>query len=356
MMKKKFLPLFLLTALSLILSSCTGSLAANGFPQSTADQSNVFLADGQRVYSIRVSDGAMNWRFPSDKAGTGFYGAPQLTKDGQLIFGGFDKILYSVNPQTGVQNWTFTGSTDRYEASPLVTDTAIYAPSTDHKLYAVDMKGAKLWEFTTKNMLWARPATDGKQIYLSSMDHFLYALNMNGQKVWASDLGGALLGTPLIGPDNVIYIGSLNNELLAVNAANGSILWRFATTGGVWNSPAIQDKNLYFGDLKGTFYVLDRTTHQPVTSFQPDGPIVSTPLLETNPQHVVFGTENGSLIAVDYSGKQIWNTNPPINGKLYSTPIQVGDRIAVALTGAEQLLVFVDQDGKQVGTPFVPPK
>jgi outer membrane protein assembly factor BamB len=356
MMKKKFLPLLILAALSMLLSACSSSLAANGFPQSSADQGNVYVAYGQRVYAVRASDGAMVWRFPSDKAGTGFFGAPQLTKDGQLIFGGFDKILYSVNPQTGVQNWTFTGSTDRYEGSPLVTDQAIYAPSTDHKLYAVDLKGAKLWEFKTNNMLWSRPATDGKLIYLPSMDHFLYALDLSGQKVWASDLGGALLGTPLIGPDNVLYVGSLNNELLAVDATNGSILWRFATSGGVWGMPAIQGNNLYFGDMKGTFYVVDKTTHQPVTSFQPDGPIVATPLVETNPERVVFGTENGSLIAVDYSGKQIWNTNPPINGKLYSTPIQVGDRIAVAITGAEQLLVFVDQDGKQIGTPFVPPK
>lgn len=296
----------------------------------------------------------MVWRYPADKAGTGFFAAPKLTKDGQLIFGGFDKILYSLNAQTGAQNWSFTESADRYVAPVLVTDTAIYAPSTDHTLYALDLKGQKQWAFKTGNMLWAQPSTDGQTIYLPSMDHNLYALGLDGKQKWAADLGGALLGTPVESPDNILYLGTLNNEMVAVNAADGKILWKFTTSGGIWDGPALHDNNLFFGDMKGTFYVLDRNSHTPVASFQPDGPIVDTPLVGKD--RVMFGTEAGNLIAVDFNGKQLWSTNPGINGKLYSTPLLVGDRVYMAITQGDQLLVSVDQDGKAAGSPFIPPK
>jgi outer membrane protein assembly factor BamB len=356
MLKKHSSLLVILLALSFLLSACSGALAANGWPGLTADKTNIYVADAQRVYAVRASDNTMVWRFPSDKAGVGFFAAPQLTKDGQLIFGGFDKILYSVNPQTGVQNWTFTGGTDRYLAPVLVTDDAIYAPSTDHKLYALDFHGKQLWEFQASNMLWAQPLTDGQTIYLSSMDHFLYALNKQGQIQWKADLGGAILGTPTMSPDKILYVGTLNNELLAVNSADGSILWRFPTSGGVWATPALNGNNLYFGDMKGTFYVVDRTTHQLLTSFQPDGPIVDTPLVLADKKEVIFGTEAANLVAVDLSGKQLWSTNPTINGKLYSSPLLVGDRIVVAVTQGDQILVTLDQDGKSVVQPFTPPK
>ncbi|HEX9013670.1 MAG TPA: PQQ-binding-like beta-propeller repeat protein, partial [Anaerolineaceae bacterium] len=181
------LPLVFL-ALALLLSACSGALAANSWPGLSTDPStatNVYVASGQRVYAVRASDNSMAWRFPADKAGTGFFAAPKPTKDGQLIFGGFDKILYSLNAQTGAQNWTFTESADRYVAPVLVTDTAIYAPSTDHNLYALDLKGQKQWAFKTGNMLWAQPSTDGQTIYLPSMDHNLYALGLDGKQKWA---------------------------------------------------------------------------------------------------------------------------------------------------------------------------
>jgi hypothetical protein len=356
MLKKHSYLLVILLALSFLLSACSGALAANSWPGLTTDNTNIYVANAQHVYAVRASDNTMVWRFPSDKAGVGFFGAPQLTKDGQLIFGGFDKILYSVNPQTGVQNWTFTDGTDRYIGPVLVTDTAIYAPNADHNLYALDLHGAKKWVFKATNMLWAQPLTDGKLIYLSSMDHFLYALNLDGQLQWKADLGGAILGTPTMSPDQILYVGTLNNELLAVKASDGSIVWRFTTSGGVWAGPALNANNLYFGDMKGTFYVLDRTTHQPLTSFQPDGPIVGTPLVLADKKEVMFGTEAAALIAVDLSGKQLWSTNPAINGKLYSSPLLVGDRVVVAVTQGDQLLLTLDQDGKSVVNPFIPPK
>jgi outer membrane protein assembly factor BamB len=294
----------------------------------------------------------MGWRFP-EKAGKGFYATPALTTDGQLIVGGYDNILYSINPQNGTQNWTYTVSgLDRWISGALASGEDIYAPNVNRFLYDLDLHGAVKWKHETTNANWATPAADDTTLYLPSMDHFLYAIDKkNGTQKWKVDLGGAIAGSPTLSKDGVLYAGTMNNEVVAVDAASGQVSWRFPTSGGVWSSPVIQDKVIYFGDLKGTFYGVDTTTRKATVQITPDGPIVSTPLLLKD--RIVFVTESGSVQAIDFSGKILWNHT--INGKLYTTPVQAGDHILVAVTQGDQLLAALDQNGNQVWS-FTPPK
>ncbi len=339
-------------AAALMLGACAGGVTASSWPGLSADQNNAYVAHNQYVYSVKLGDGTMAWRFP-EKAGNGFYATPSLSPDGkEVVVGGFDKVLYSLKTDSGQTNWTFNGSTDRWISGDLVTDAAIYAPSADHNLYALDLSGKKLWTFTTGYSLWAAPAQDSQRLYQSSMDHYLYALNPStGDQIWKTDLGGAVLGTPAISADGVLYVGTLSNEMLAVNASSGQILWRTPTTGGVWSGPVLQGKNLYFGDLSGTFYGMD-TTGKVTWKIQPGGAITgSSLLLKTG---LVFGTESGALVAVDFNGKILWNR--PINGKLYTTPVLAGDKILVTPVSTDPALLFAfDQNGNQLWT-FTPPK
>lgn len=352
-MKISRLPLiFLMLAAALFLGACSGAISASSWPGLSADQNNAYIAHNQYVFSVRLSDGTMVWRFP-EKAGTGFYATPSLSPDGkQLVVGGFDKVLYSLKTDSGQTNWTFNGSSDRWISGDLVSGTTIYAPSGDHSLYALDLTGKQLWKYTTGYSLWAQPAKDDQRLYQPSMDHFLYALSQDkGELIWKTDLGGAILGTPAMGPDGTLYVGTLSNEMFAVNSSDGKIVWRTPTTGGVWSGPVLQGKNLYFGDLSGNFYSMD-TTGKIAWKIQPDGPITGSPLLIKS--GLVFGTEAGTLDAVDFNGKILWNR--PINGKLYTTPVLAGDKILVTPVSTEAALLFAfDQNGNQLWT-FTPPK
>ncbi|MDD5368883.1 MAG: PQQ-binding-like beta-propeller repeat protein [Anaerolineaceae bacterium] len=344
--------LVLVLALTVLLSACSGALTATSWPGMTADQKNAYLAEGPYIFAVRLNDGGMAWRFP-EKAGKGFYATPALTTDGQLIVGGYDNVLYSINPQNGTQNWTFTDtSLDRWISGVLTTGQDIYAPNVNRFLYHLDLRGGVKHKFETNNANWAAPAADDNLLYLPSMDHFLYAIDKtNESQKWKVDLGGAIAGTPAISTDGVLYAGTMNNEVVAIDATSGKILWRFPTIGGVWSGPALKDKMIYFGDLKGTFYGVDTTTHKATIQITPDGPIVSTPLLLKD--RLIFVTESGSVQAIDFTGKILWNHT--INGKLYTTPVQAGDHTLVAVTQGDQLLAALDQNGNQVWS-FTPPK
>jgi len=189
-MKTKSLILIIgLVALGLILSACVGGAGqAASWPGLAVDQNGevAYLANGQFVYAVNLTNCSEKWRFPQEGDNkVTFYAAPALTEDGQLIVGSYDSVLYSLNPENGQQNWKFEGSGDRYIAGPLANGEIIYAPSSDTKLYALDLKGNAQWEFSTEQALWGTPATNGEVVFLPGMDHFVYALEtQTGRLLW----------------------------------------------------------------------------------------------------------------------------------------------------------------------------
>jgi outer membrane protein assembly factor BamB len=87
------------------------------------------------------------------------------------------------------------------------------------------------------------------------MDHVLYSINSSdGSMIWKTEsLGGALVGTPTLDGQDVLYVGTFGNELLAINRQDGAILWRTPTDYWIWSGPALDDGILYFGDLRATY-------------------------------------------------------------------------------------------------------
>ncbi len=77
-------------------------------------------------------------------------------------------------------------------------------------------------------------------------------------------------------------------------------------------------------------------------SLQPDGPITGSPLVLAN--GMLVATESGTVFAYDATGSKLWDAI--IGGKIYTTPVAAGDRIAVAPTGTDFLLAMLDQNGK----------
>ena len=76
---------------------------------------------------------------------------------------------------------------------------------------------------------------------------------------WAFKTGGWILSSPALA-GGVVYIGSDDQNLYAVDAANGAQKWKFETGGPVRSSPAVVGGSVYFGSYDGIFYALDAAT------------------------------------------------------------------------------------------------
>ena len=339
----------------MILSACSSAVyASTGWHGLTASSDTVYLAAGTQVYAVDLNSGSEKWRLPKANP-KGFYANPVLTEDGQLLVPSYDNILYSLDPVTGSEKWKFSDSKNRLIASPLVTQNMIYQPSSDWHIYALNLTGNKIWAKETGGPIWAKPATspDCSCIFVASMDHKVYSYDVaSGTELWVShDLGGALVGTPAVSTDGILYIGTFGKEMLALDAKNGSIKWRYSTQGWVWAGPTLANNVLYFGDLSGNFYALNPSDGKELKSIKLNNAVVDSPVVSGD--SIYLTTESDTLYIIN-SGTYNLNSKV-VGGVIYSTPVVIGDTILVSPTGFSSLLVALNLDGTQKW-PFTPAK
>ena len=101
------------------------------------------------------------------------------------------------------------------------------------------------WVFATGTTLYSSPSigADGV-IYVGSLDKNLYAINQDGTQKWAFTTGGWIDSSPAIGVDGTIYVGSGDFKLYAINP-DGTQKWAFPT-GKVSNPPRLSVRTAPF--------------------------------------------------------------------------------------------------------------
>lgn len=368
-MRKKLMLISLVLLGAVLLSACGGAVRGTTWPGLTADETTAYLADLPLVFGINLADGKEAWRF-SDKNDNKaqFYATPVLTPDGLVIVGSStgEHILYALDPRDLIANgdfknpaleWTFAGATGPWVASPLVLDDMLFAPNSDGNLYVLDLNDGQSQKQAVATVelggrLWAQPVTDGERVYVTSLDHSIYAVDAETYKVvWHEDISAAIPGSPAIGPDGNLYVGSLASQLERFDPATGAHTPVLDAEYWIWSTPVLDGNELYFGDLKGYFYSFDTTSGGLSWKVQPDGAITANAILQND--HLLLATESGNIYAIGRDGKTLWFEE--VGGKIYTTPVAVGDLILVAPLGADFYLAALDPNGRQVWT-FTPEK
>jgi outer membrane protein assembly factor BamB len=355
-MKTKYLILIgSLLALAVVLGGCATGLTASSWPGVTADADYAFIAGGPHVYAVNLQTGVEVWRFPAKAATTTpYFATPKLTPDGQLIVGSFDHKLYSLNPQTGTENWRFEQAKDRWIAGVLVSEDTIYAANADYSLYALTFSGTAKWAapFRADQAIWGSPATDGTNVYFGTLGRKVYAVNVQtGKQTWAQSVDGAILGSPMVGPDNNLYVGTYGGALVTLNARNGEIIHQVATSSWIWTGPVQDGTNLYVGDAGGKLYAFPLKEGGQTWTKDLNGAIIGSPVVRGNT--LIVGTESGNVYFMDNTGE---NMRPvTISGTVNATPCLAGEMVLVAPSNGDNLLVALDQNGS-IKWSFTPAK
>jgi outer membrane protein assembly factor BamB len=342
----------------LLLSSCAGGTAVNGWPGLSVNQETAYLSYQGAVYAVNSASGSMAWRFPKDKpdATKPFFAAPAFGADGSIVVGDYAQILYGLN-SSGVEQWQFPATNAHFVGSALVLQDMILAPASDGYLYALSLTGTQKWKFKTSHSLWAQPSSDGELIFEPGYDHFLYALKpADGSLAWKTDLDSPMVSAAVLGSDGTLYVTTMIGEVIALNSKDGSVKWRTQTEGSLWSSPVLGETALYVGNSSGTktgkVLAISLADGNILWSQDAGSPIIGGGVLI--PDMVVFATEGGSVTAWSQKdGIQGWTQS--IGGKLYTTPVIAGDHLIVAVTQGDKLLQALSFNG-QLAWQFVLPK
>ena len=88
--------------------------------------------------------------------------------------------------------------------------------------------------------------------------------------VWKFKTGGRVISTPAVA-GGVVYVGSTDGSLYAVNQADGTQRWKFESEGPIASSPAVSDGLVYVASLDGNVYAVDAATGARRWSFATGG-------------------------------------------------------------------------------------
>jgi outer membrane protein assembly factor BamB len=363
-MKKKLIVVTTILLGAILLSACAGGAArGTSWPGLATDGNMAYLADGPFVYAVSLGDGKLVWKYPGERSTKlVFFSTPVVTPDGSIVVGsaGTDRSLIALNPNSNtnapIEQWKFTGAKDHWVAAPLVVENKLFAVNSDGNLYIIDLQdGRSVKEATVVELggrLWAQPTTDGERVFITSLDHSVFAVDAKTYKVlWHEELGGAVPGSAVLGPDGMLYVGSLDSQLEKFDPATGNHEAVLDAENWVWSTPSLEADTLYFGDVDGNFYSFNTSTSKlnwnPV---KPDAAITAGPLVLGD--SVLIATESGSIYQVSKDGKsKLWKQP---GGQIYTTPVQAGDLILVAPLGTDAYLYAYQQDGSPAWQPFTP--
>ncbi len=134
------------------------------------------------------------------------------------------------------------------------------------------------WKFTTGGSVASSPSVVNGVLYVGSNDNNVYAIDSStGDFKWSKKTNDWVRSAPAVF-ENSVYAGSNDNLVYSFQINNGDIRWTFKTGDVVDSSPIILKDRVYAGSEDGTIYVLDLAKGTLLDQYATGGGIVSLAL------------------------------------------------------------------------------
>ena len=182
-----------------------------------------------------------------------------VVADGTVYFGCRDSNLYALDEHTGKEKWRFNNKGSWVVGSPAYRDGKVYFATSDSALfYGVDAKtGAQAFSLQFKWPMFSSPAIAGNLLYIGSNEGKLTAIDLTGQKTaWIFQTDGSREnGSNLTTADGKPkYQDAFADDFFEDTVIGAR---RMMSVGSILSSPAIVDGVVYFGSSDGNLYALN---------------------------------------------------------------------------------------------------
>lgn len=223
-----------------------------------AGESSPTVADGvvyiaskeNHLYAIDATSGEQIWFYKTDGL---LFGTPSVTADSVLI-GGDDGDLFSINRTNGHLHWKTVLDSAIY-STPAIAEGRVFVTTKAQTVSAVDLKtGELIWSYPVGGS--SSPAVADGVVYVGSDDGALYALDAadGGDPIWLFATGSARVKSPVVVGNEVVFAAGA--MLTSLDRASGEVNWQYPVGDDVTTDPVILDGYLYAGDKNGYFYAI----------------------------------------------------------------------------------------------------
>ena len=198
-------------------------------------QGRVFIgSDDGKFRCIDVATGSLVWQYGGLD---GFVECKPLLYEGEVIFGAWDSHLYALDESSGRLLWKWEGERPGVLLSPAAcwpvgSDGKVFVVAPDRMMSAIDSKsGLQRWRSAKHQVRESIGISeDGARVYVRSMNDSLIALSAAGDELsdlWVTNAGFGydINSAMIVEKEGVVFYGTKDGLLLAMDAKTGSILW-----------------------------------------------------------------------------------------------------------------------------------
>jgi outer membrane protein assembly factor BamB len=193
------------------------------------------------------------------------------------------------------------------------------------------------------------PAPNSSQIVLSRGNpqrtgvYEVSAIRNQPEVKWQTKMGSTLLISPLVVED-ILYTGSANGDLYALNVETGEEIWSVSGFGHLENSGAVSGDVILAGGYSRSVKAMDRHTGNEIWSFETENTIQAAPLIVG--KRVYIATYQ-AVYALDLDfGTLLWGVLTGNEDAFMGAPAY--DDGVIYTTGGKLLLALEADTGKEI--------
>ncbi len=230
----------------------------------------------------------------------------------------YDGELIALNTSRGRRLWRHEVGPVRF--TPLLEQGVLYAGTDRGIVTAVTTQGARLWRVGLGGGIAETPVDGGPHIVVFTTRDSVFSLRKTDGAVLNR---GALPGTPSAAPalsGNSIIVATQDSSVVALEVNTLAVLWRERVSSPVLTAPVVsEDGTAYLAARDGALYRVRNGRLEKIAQL----PHSISPSLTLARDHLLLGSYDGTLLAVNLNGEIVWTYQ--FNDSIVS-PVAVGDQ------------------------------
>ena len=275
------------------------------------------------VDALNASTGQVIWQFATN---SGIESSPAVI-NGILYIGSFAGYVNALDSSNGELIWSYLTGGSTF-SSPSIVSGTLYIGSCDGNVYALNANnGALIWKSHVGNQVYSSPAVVNDIIYVCSDEGYVSALRASdGQMIWQAYIGSGTDhedDSPAVA-NGIVYIGA-RNGFYAFNATNGQQIWFFASpytprqfTGFFYSSPSVAGNVVYCGSVDSYLFALNAFDGSLIWSYRMGGFLFSSPAIANGV--VYIGSYDGYIYALGTLSNSMTPPTPTTTPQPTATP------------------------------------
>jgi serine/threonine protein kinase len=283
-------------------------------------EGNLFIGSyDNNLYALQAATGEFVWKYATDG---GVVSRPAFY-EGNVLIGSEDKRIHCVSARSGKVVWTYQ-TNGPIRSSPAISDGHIFIGSDDAFLHVVNaLNGRRAWRVDAGASVRSTPYIHIDNVYFGNEVGDMFCVNLGGNTRWRFKAKRALTSSPIYS-DGVVFIGSVDTILYALDAKTGYILWRFRMARATISTPCIYENFVFTGSVDSNIYCIEIHSAKEVWRFSTDNQVTGSPIVYKD--SLICGSVDGSIYCLEYrTGRLRWKF--PTRGAITGTAVVANDTL-----------------------------